>query len=85
MVQENCDDLLALLQQISGCEKANDDDTQEWMEKDEQQELTDHDIIGLVYRDDDDAGTGLGLDKTERMSHSEGVKALEAELAYIEP
>jgi hypothetical protein len=25
----------------------------------------------------------LGLDKTERMSHSKGVKALEAVLAYI--
>uniref|UniRef100_K7GBZ6 HTH CENPB-type domain-containing protein n=1 Tax=Pelodiscus sinensis TaxID=13735 RepID=K7GBZ6_PELSI len=32
MVQENCDNLLALLQQIPGCEKVNDDDIQEWME-----------------------------------------------------
>jgi hypothetical protein len=39
------------------------------MEKDEQQELNDHDIT-LVNRgdsedDEDDAGAGLGLDKTE--------------------
>uniref|UniRef100_K7G5J3 Jerky protein homolog-like n=1 Tax=Pelodiscus sinensis TaxID=13735 RepID=K7G5J3_PELSI len=37
MVQENWDNLLPLLQQIPGCEKVNDDDIQEWMEKDEQQ------------------------------------------------
>uniref|UniRef100_K7F690 HTH CENPB-type domain-containing protein n=1 Tax=Pelodiscus sinensis TaxID=13735 RepID=K7F690_PELSI len=45
MEQENSDNLLPLLQQIPGCEKVNDDDIQEWMEKDKQQELTDHDII----------------------------------------
>jgi hypothetical protein len=66
------------------------DDIQEWTEKDEQQELTDNDIIALLNRDDskddegNDAGTGLGLDKMERMSHSKGVKALEAALAYFE-
>jgi hypothetical protein len=65
-VQENCDDLLPLLQQIPGCEKVNDNDTQEWMEKDKQQELTDQDITALVNQDDnedeeeDNAKTGLG-------------------------
>jgi Tfp pilus assembly protein PilP len=36
MAQGNFDNLLCLLQQISGCEKVNDDDMQEWMEEDEQ-------------------------------------------------
>jgi hypothetical protein len=75
MVQENRDVLLPLLQQIPRCEKVNDDDIQEWMEKDEQQEPTYNDIIALVNQDDNEdnyAGTGLGLDETERMSHTQG-------------
>jgi hypothetical protein len=32
-VQENCGNLLLLLQEIPGCEKVNDD-MQEWLEKD---------------------------------------------------
>jgi hypothetical protein len=85
MVQENCDNLLPLLQQIPGCEKIDDDDTQEWMEKDEQQELT----IALLNWDDsqdedNDTDTGLGLDKTDRMSHSKGVKDLKVALGYAE-
>uniref|UniRef100_K7F4N8 HTH CENPB-type domain-containing protein n=1 Tax=Pelodiscus sinensis TaxID=13735 RepID=K7F4N8_PELSI len=82
MMQENCDNLLPLLQQIPGCEKVNDDDIQEWMEKDEQQELTDHFIIALVNQDEDEDTNDN--DKMERMSHSEGVKALEAALAYVQ-
>uniref|UniRef100_K7GGY3 HTH CENPB-type domain-containing protein n=1 Tax=Pelodiscus sinensis TaxID=13735 RepID=K7GGY3_PELSI len=89
MMQENCDNLLPLLQQIPGCEKVNDDDIQESMENDEQQELTDRDIIALVNRDDNDNEDDEDEDtndndKTERISHSEGVKALEAALAYVE-
>uniref|UniRef100_K7G5U3 DDE-1 domain-containing protein n=1 Tax=Pelodiscus sinensis TaxID=13735 RepID=K7G5U3_PELSI len=90
MVQENCDNLLPLLQQIPGCEKVNDDDDiQKWMEKDEQQELTDHDIIALVNQDDngnedDEVEDTNDNDNTERISHSEKVKALEAALAYVE-
>jgi hypothetical protein len=42
MVQENCDNLLPLLQKIPGCEKVVDDDVQQWMKKDKQ-ELADHD------------------------------------------
>jgi hypothetical protein len=34
--------------------------------------------------EDSDAETGLGLDKMERMSHREGVNALQAALAYVE-
>jgi hypothetical protein len=33
MVQKNCYNHLPLLQQIPGCDKVNDDDVQEWMEK----------------------------------------------------
>lgn len=43
--QENCNNLLHWVHQISGCEKVNDD-IQEQAEKDEQQ-LTHHDIITL--------------------------------------
>lgn len=74
MAQQNCDNLLPLLQHIPSCKKVNDDVIHKRMEKDEQQELTDHDIIAVVNRDDNennediDAGTGLELDKAERMS-----------------
>lgn len=44
MVQDNYNELLPLLKQIPGCERVNDDDIQEWMEKD-QQEPTDHNIL----------------------------------------
>jgi hypothetical protein len=69
-----------LLQKIPGCEKVIDD-VQQWMEKDKQRELTDHDIalVNLDDNEDDEdneAGTGLGLHKMERMSHSIGVKPL---------
>lgn len=46
----------------------NEDDTQEWMEKDEQPELPDQDTIALVKQDDDDGGTEQGLNTMERMS-----------------
>jgi hypothetical protein len=61
MVQENCDNLQPpLLQQIPDCENVNDSDIQEWTEKDEQQELTDHNIAALVNRH----GNGNDEDKT---------------------
>lgn len=52
------------------------------MDEDKQQELTDHDIKALVdwsdnEDDEDNTWTGLGLDRMERISHSEGVKPLE--------
>jgi hypothetical protein len=90
MVQENCGNLLPLLQ-IPDCEKVNNDDIQVWMEKDEQQEVTDHKVIALVNRhgnendEDNDIGAGeaqLGLDKMEGMSKK--VKAPEVALAYDE-
>nr|CAD7200543.1 unnamed protein product [Timema douglasi] len=75
MLQENCDNLLPLLQQIPACEKVNEKDVQEWMEKDEQQELTDNCIIALVNHydnegdEDHETATELGLDKTEYKNH----------------
>uniref|UniRef100_K7FY89 HTH CENPB-type domain-containing protein n=1 Tax=Pelodiscus sinensis TaxID=13735 RepID=K7FY89_PELSI len=86
MVQENFGNLLPLLQQFPGYEKVNDDNIQEWLEKNEQQELMDRNIITHVNRDDndneDDEDTNDN-DKMERISHTEGVKDLEAALAYV--
>jgi hypothetical protein len=39
--------------------------------------------LGRHDNEDNDAGSGLGLGKTERMSHSEGVEAQEVALAYV--
>jgi hypothetical protein len=39
-MQENCGTLLPLLQQIPGRENADNEDVREWMNEDEQQELT---------------------------------------------
>jgi hypothetical protein len=51
---------------------------------------TDHDITAMVNWDDNeddkdnDGGIGLGLDKMETITNSEGVKALEVALDYTE-
>jgi hypothetical protein len=63
-----------------------------WREKDEQQELTHHNIIALVSRhgnenEDNDTGTGeaeLQVGNIKRMSHSKKIKAPEAALAFTE-
>jgi hypothetical protein len=55
------------------------------MEKDQQQELTNNDIIALLNVNgiEDDEGSDSGLEKTDEMSRSEGIEALKAAVACV--
>lgn len=88
LIHENNGNLIQLLQKIPGCEEAEDSDIQEWMNSDEQHELTDGDIIAMVngaeVEDHGESDAESELQKEETINHSEGVKILEAALTYIE-
>jgi hypothetical protein len=49
-------------------------------------QLTDNDIVDLVNHagDDDLEDNNEGLEKADRMSHSEGLNSIETTLAYVE-
>jgi hypothetical protein len=48
--------------------------------------MTDNDVVGLVNHagDDDLEDNNKGLEKDDRMSHSEGLNSIETILAYVE-
>lgn len=81
--EENNDELLALAQQISAVE-VNPNDIDEWMNADENLEVTDDMIVEAVNEvtnqlseDEDDV-------MPEKISHSDGLQAIEKALSYIE-
>jgi hypothetical protein len=73
-VEENCENLVPLLKLIPGCENVNNDNTQEWIIQDEEQQVTDNDIMDLVNHagNNDLEDNNKGPQKADRMSHSEG-------------
>ncbi|KAK9744271.1 hypothetical protein QE152_g7911 [Popillia japonica] len=76
--------ILLLMQHISGCHDASLQDIDSWMKDDDQHEITDEEIVAFVNCDDndiDDQDETLTVEPL-RISHKEGVKALE--LKYIE-
>ncbi|KAK9716888.1 hypothetical protein QE152_g24504 [Popillia japonica] len=74
------------MQLIPGCDDASLQDIDSWMKDDDQYEITDEDIVALVNCDDneiegqDEAPTVESL----RISHNDGVKALETAIKYNE-
>ncbi|XP_028660410.1 jerky protein homolog-like [Erpetoichthys calabaricus] len=78
--------ILPLVQRIPGCEDASLQEIESWMKDDDQYEITDEEIVALVNCDDneiedqDQAPTVQPL----RISHNDGVKALETAIKYIE-
>lgn len=88
IIYKNNGNLIQLLQKNPGCEEAEDSDIQEWMNSDEQHDLTDGDIIAMVnggkVEDHRESDAESELQKEDTINHSEGVKILEAALAYVE-
>lgn len=73
-----------LISQIPGCKDASEIEVAEWMKSDEQYELTDASIIEMLNEPTED-GEEEDLEETApKMSHSEGLTALEAALRYVE-
>jgi hypothetical protein len=73
------------LKLIPGCENVNNDDIQEWINQDEEKQLTYNDIVDLVNH----AGNNLeddneGPKKADRMIHSEGLNSIKTALACVE-
>lgn len=52
-------------------------DVQEWMDKAEQQELTDSSAVQIVNHGDYIVDNDCVVEKVNKMSHSEGVKTFE--------
>jgi hypothetical protein len=77
--------LFLLLKLIPGCENENDD-IQKWINQDEEQQLTDNNIVDLANHagDDDSEDDNKGPEKADRMNHSEGLNSIETTLAYVE-
>lgn len=85
--QENENEqLLDLVRQLPGCEDANDNEVEEWLNQDDQYELTDNAIVECVIgetRDSSDEGEEEegGVAK---VTHVDGTAALELALRYVE-
>ena len=87
---ENCE-IVDLLKKIPGCEEVTDGDVGEWMGQDENCELLgDGEIVALVKENEDkneDESEDEEMEdngKVKKMTHSEGLKAAEGMLRYLE-
>jgi hypothetical protein len=75
------------LKLIPGCENVSNDDIREWINQNEEQQLTDNDTVDLVnHAGDDLEDDNEGPEKADqmKMSHSEGLNSIETALAYVE-
>lgn len=80
--KEEDSDMVHMLKQIPGCEEIDEIGMNEWMvATDEQQELTDNDILDMVSKStEEDRGEDEDVVETcttDTMSHSDAVKAIE--------
>lgn len=87
---DNTCDLIQLLQKIPGCEEADKNDIEEWMNEDEQYELSDGDIISSIVNCagvdcSGESDSEAEIEKEENvLTHSEAVKMFQSVLTYIE-
>lgn len=85
--QDDPDDnlpLAELIKKLPGCENTDISEVTEWLNSDEQQEVTDTAIVEMLSEptevsDDEDSCADVPM-----MSHSDGLTALEAALRYVE-
>jgi len=78
------DVVVSLLEKIPGCEEANTNDVNEWMNNDDEDELTDDDIIKMVTNEECmDEEEELPDSQVNLIPHSEGFKMLDGALEYI--
>ncbi len=81
-----------LLQNISGCEDANENDVNEWLQADENDHeiLDDQQIVEMVLNrpdnipDESESEADDGDDSEQRVSHSDAAAAFDLALRYVE-
>nr|XP_016847311.1 PREDICTED: jerky protein homolog-like isoform X1 [Anolis carolinensis] len=77
--------ILPLVHRIPGCENVSSQEVESWMNEDHQYQITDEEIVALI----NDNGDGEEIDDQAsaaeplRISHEDGVRALEAAMMYI--
>lgn len=78
--------LLPLLQQVPGCANVTEEDVNEWIAQDEQYEVTDEEIVNMANGKggEDDEEDMVLEESAQKVSNSEGHKALEIALKYAE-
>lgn len=91
MAQENDAEnrkLVVLLKRLPSYENADVDDILKWMADDQNLELTDNDIVGMVTSkpvDEDDESEGEDYRNPDaRVSHADAFAAFSTALAYVE-
>jgi hypothetical protein len=82
-VEENVKNHVPILNHLSGCQHMNYDNTQEWMNQDKEQQLTDNTVYFLIHADDDHLNYDNGAEKLGKMSHIQGLNVTHATTAYI--
>lgn len=84
MLDELHESILPLVQRIPGCEDASLDEIRNWLSGDDQYEITDEEIVTLVNSDDVVEDQDSETVEPQKITHKEGVKALEAAIQYVE-
>lgn len=74
-----------LITKLPGCENASDNDVSEWMNSDDQFEVTDGSIVEMLNESaEDSSDEDISTETVPVVSHTEGLAALDAALRYIE-
>ncbi|KAM6459279.1 jerky protein homolog-like [Liasis olivaceus] len=81
---ETEESILPLVQRIPGCEDASLQEVESWMNEDDQYEITDEEIVALVNSDGNEIDDQASTVEPLRISHNDGVKALETTMKYVE-
>lgn len=82
--------LVALVKKVPGCEDFSDADVGEWMRQDDNERLlSDDEIVTIVLEEkheetDSESEDPINNEEQHKMSHSEGLKAVEGALQYFE-
>ncbi|XP_039290473.1 jerky protein homolog-like [Nilaparvata lugens] len=79
--------LIHLLNRMPVAEPLTDDDVNQWLNDDEDYELSDEAIVYLVENpenNNDDDNESAGQDSDDKISHTEGLSAIEKALLYVE-
>lgn len=77
------ENIVSLLEKIPGCEKVNENDVNEWVNNDDEDEITDDDIVKMVTNEECSEEEDLPESHVNLIPHSEGFKMLDGALEYI--
>ena len=88
---ESTDDFLSAFKALEGCQDVDAEDVEQWLavDKDLQQEtLSDEDIVAAIttdgVQDENDDDEDDIVENASLISHTDGMKALETALCYVE-